>query len=250
MDRDIIYLENVIVDFNGFKALNGVDFIMDRGELRFLIGPNGAGKTTLLDVICRKVKPTSGILYYQGSQKLDRYPIYEVARLGISRKFQAPSIFPELSVWENMELANPRSHGIWSSLTHQITKTEREALSESLENMGLFEKKDHLAKHLSHGEKQWLEIAMTLAQKPKLLMVDEPVAGMTGRERHRTGEILSAIAGEVSVLVVEHDMDFVKTFSKTVTVLHEGRVLYEGDFETVSNHPRVKEVYLGRGGQA
>jgi urea transport system ATP-binding protein len=249
MSQDIIFLENVVVDFNGFKALNGVNFFMDRGELRFLIGPNGAGKTTLLDVICRKVKPASGNLFFDSDQKIDRQSIYAVARLGISRKFQSPSIFPELSVWENMELASPRHRTVWSSLFKKETKSEESELEESLEKVGLLDRRTTRAGYLSHGQKQWLEIAMTLAQKPKLLMVDEPVAGMTGLERHKTGELLALIAESISVLVVEHDMDFVRTFSKTVTVLHEGKVLCEGDFKKVSTDPRVVEVYLGRGGK-
>lgn len=249
MSLDILYLDDVTVNFNGFKALNRVNFIMDRGELRFLIGPNGAGKTTLLDVICRKVVPQSGRIVFDGETETDRLPVHRVSRLGISRKFQAPSIFSNLTVRENMELAYPRNREVFSSLFHRWAQGEADEIDETLTRVGLMSQGSLVASRLSHGQKQWLEIALTLLQKPKLLLVDEPVAGMTGQERVRTGELLQSIARETSVLVVEHDMHFVKTFSTTVTCLHEGRVLCEGSFEKVSTDPTVMEVYLGRGGR-
>lgn len=247
MSLDIIYLENITVSFSGFKALNDVTFFMDKGELRFVIGPNGAGKTTLLDIICRKTKQTSGRVFFDGDREISKETIPEVARLGISRKFQAPSVFSKLSVWQNMELAYPKNREVFSSLAHNLAPHEDEEIAEILQLIGLADRIDHQAATLSHGQKQWLEIGMTLLQKPQLLLVDEPVAGMTAAERIRTGEILTDIAKTCSVLVVEHDMNFVKTFSQKVTVLHEGRVLCEGDFNTVSNDPKVIEVYLGRG---
>jgi urea transport system ATP-binding protein len=249
MTKDILYIEAVTVDFNGFKALNSVNLIMDRGELRFLIGPNGAGKTTLLDVICRKIVPQSGRIVFDGEREMGRLPVHKVARLGISRKFQAPSVFSNLTVRENMELAYPRNRDVFSSLFHFLAPGETDEIEHTLERVGLADLGQKLASRLSHGQKQWLEIALTLLQKPKLLLVDEPVAGMTGQERIRTGELLQAIAQETSVLVVEHDMNFVKTFSTTVTCLHEGSVLCEGSFEKVSTDARVMEVYLGRGGK-
>lgn len=247
MSLDIIYLENVTVEFNGFKALDDVTFFMDRGELRFLIGPNGAGKTTLLDVICRKVSQKSGRIFFDGDTEIDRLAVHEVARLGISRKFQAPSVFSQLTVWENMELAYPKNREVFSSFFHNLAPRETDEITQVLDMVGLFAHRDKPASSLSHGEKQWLEIALTILQKPKLLMVDEPVAGMTAQERIKTGAILRDIARECSVLVVEHDMNFVKAFSNKVTVLHEGRVLCEGDFQAVSHDPTVIEVYLGRG---
>lgn len=247
MANDIIYLENITVDFNGFKALNNVNFFMDRGELRFVIGPNGAGKTTLLDVICRKVSQQTGRMFFDGDVEIDKMTIPEVARLGISRKFQAPTVFSNLTVGENMELAFPKNREVFSSLLHNLAPHEDEEIAEVLNLIGLEKKKNHQAATLSHGQKQWLEIGLTLLQKPKLLMVDEPVAGMTAHERVLTGELLTKVAQGCSVLVVEHDMNFVKTFSKRVTVLHEGSVLCEGNFERISTDPGVIEVYLGRG---
>ena len=244
--KDIIYLEDVSVKFGNFTALDNIIFFMQPGALRFLIGPNGAGKTTLLDVICRKVKESSGRIFFQEKEFLQN-PIHAVARMGISRKFQSPSVFPSLSVMENMELAFPRSRSLWNALRFRFTEPERREISEVLNLVNLTEKSGALASELSHGETQWLEIALTLIQKPKLLLVDEPVAGMTRDERNRTGEILRDIAAHTSVLVVEHDMQFVEAFAAKVTVLHEGKILCEGTFAEVSSDPRVLSVYLGRG---
>ncbi len=245
----IIYMEDVTVDFSGFKALNKVNFYMDKGELRFLIGPNGAGKTTLLDVICGKTKPTEGRVIFRGGIDICSLSEYRIARCGISRKFQTPSIFENLTIFENMELALRDRSGLLSSLFHPVQDENIEKILRVLKTTELYEKKDHKAGSLSHGEKQWLEIGMTIMQEPELLLVDEPVAGMTGKERTRTGEMLIDIAMDRSVLVVEHDMNFVKRFAKTVTVLHEGRLLCEGTFEEVQNDPLVIDVYLGRGGE-
>jgi urea transport system ATP-binding protein len=244
--KDIIYLENISVKFGGFTALDKIVFFMRPGELRFLIGPNGAGKTTLLDVICRKIKESSGRIFFQ-EQDFLHSPIHQVARMGIARKFQSPSVFPSLTVMENMELAFPRSRSFWEALNFRFTMEERGEIEEVLARVNLAEKSGMSAAELSHGETQWLEIALTLIQNPKLLLVDEPVAGMTREERSRTGEILRDIAAHTSVLVVEHDMQFVEAFAARVTVLHEGKILCEGTFAEVSRDPRVLSVYLGRG---
>jgi urea transport system ATP-binding protein len=245
----IIYMEDVTVDFSGFKALNKVNFYMDRGELRFLIGPNGAGKTTLLDVICGKTKPTDGRVVFRDGINIRGLSEYKIARCGVSRKFQTPSIFENLTVFENMELSLRNRGGIIASFFSSLRKEDFERIHSVLKTTDLHEKGDQKAGSLSHGEKQWLEIGMTIMQDPELLLVDEPVAGMTGKERTRTGEMLMEIARDRSVLVVEHDMNFVKRFAKTVTVLHEGRLLCEGTFEKVQNDPVVIDVYLGRGGE-
>jgi urea transport system ATP-binding protein len=244
--KDIIYLENITVQFGGFKALDRVIFYMAPGELRFLIGPNGAGKTTLLDVICRKVKETDGNIYFE-EKSFNYMPVHQAARMGISRKFQSPSVFPSLTVLENMELAYPRSRSLKNSLRFKFSSGEREEIETILEKVNLAGKSGSPASELSHGQAQWLEIALTLLQKPKLLLVDEPVAGMTRAERNRTGEMLRDIAAHTSVLVVEHDMKFVEAFAATVSVLHEGRIIREGTFAEVSRDPRVLSVYLGRG---
>jgi urea transport system ATP-binding protein len=249
MAGTIVYMEDVTVDFSGFKALNRVNFFIDKGELRFLIGPNGAGKTTLLDVICGKVRPEKGRVVFGDNIDLLRLSEHRIARCGISRKFQAPSIFVNLTVFENMELSLKRKRGVFSSLFHNMSSEDMYKIFSTLEVVGLKEDAYQKAGSLSHGQKQWLELAMTIIQEPMLLLVDEPVAGMTGKERSRTGEILMEIAKERSVLVVEHDMNFVKHFARKVTVLHEGGTLCEGTFEHVKNDPVVIDVYLGRGGE-
>jgi len=249
MAEKIIQMEGVSVEFSGFKALNKVDFSMEKGELRFLIGPNGAGKTTLLDVICGKVKPTEGRVLFGDGVDLEKLGDYEIARCGVSRKFQTPSVFENLTVFENMELSLKGERSIFDSF-RKHSSSERDRIYAILRMIDLERRVSSKAGDLSHGEKQWLEIAMTITQEPALLLVDEPVAGMTGRERSRTGEILVETAQERSVLVVEHDMNFVRRFARTVTVLHEGRLICEGTFEEVGNDPTVIDVYLGRGGEA
>lgn len=249
MAGTIIYIENATVDFSGFKALNHVSLFVDTGELRFLIGPNGAGKTTLLDVICGKVRPVSGRVIFEDSVDICRLGEHEIARCGISRKFQAPSVFGNLTVFQNMELSLTTHRGFFSSLFHKMSVEDEERIYSVLKTVGLGERSHERAGALSHGQKQWLELAMTIIQEPRLLLVDEPVAGMTGKERVRTGEILVEIARTRSVLVVEHDMNFVEQFAERVTVLHEGRILCEGTFDHVKNDPVVIDVYLGRGGE-
>lgn len=247
MAGTIIYLENVTVDFNGFKALRDVDFCVDYGELRVLIGPNGAGKTTLLDVICGWVKPEKGQVYFGEGKAISNLTEDKIARLGISRKFQTPSLFTNLTLFDNLELSLRRNEGFWATLSSSLNNENRDRIFRTLEMIGLGDKTYNRAGSLSHGEKQWLELGMNLIQEPFLLLVDEPVAGMTGRERAKTGELLQMVAKDRSVLVVEHDMEFVRQIAKKITVLHEGAVLCEGSMERVQNDPMVIEVYLGRG---
>ena len=244
----IIYLDNVTVDYDGFKALSGLNFYMDRRELRVVIGPNGAGKTTLLDVISGRVRPAAGRVIFGHHTDLTHLPENEIAALGIGRKFQTPSVFVNLSVRDNVELSLRRpSKGVFATLLERGDATdERRRIDATLDRVGLAAKAGALAGALSHGEKQWLEIGMVMAQDPELLLVDEPVAGMTDEETARTGELLMAIAADRSVLVIEHDMEFVRQLARKVTVLHQGTVLCEGPVEQIQRDPRVLEVYLGQ----
>jgi urea transport system ATP-binding protein len=245
MAEAILQVEQVTVSFDGFTVLDGLTFGVDYGELRFLIGPNGAGKTTLLDIITGKTRPASGRVLFDGHDVRGAGE-HTLVRRGIGRKFQTPAIFASLSVAQNIEVAlgfreaTPR-------LLRRLPLAARERLVQTLETVGLVDKADQAAGALSHGEKQWLEIAMLLVQEPKLLLLDEPVAGMTRRERDRTGALLQAIGQQRAILVVEHDMEFVRQFARTVTVLHGGKVLCEGPMEQVQRDERVVEVYLGRG---
>ncbi|MBI3697598.1 MAG: urea ABC transporter ATP-binding protein UrtD [Acidobacteria bacterium] len=247
MPESIIYLEGVTVSFDGFKALSNLNFIVDQGELRVVIGPNGAGKTTLLDVICGKVRPAEGRVIFGDMTDICSLTEHQIAKLGIGRKFQTPSIFKNLTVHQNLELAcRQESKGVFATLFAEPPKGMQEKIDSVLETVGLTEKASHQAGSLSHGEKQWLEIAMVIMQDPKLMLVDEPVAGMTGKETEKTGELLQAIAGQRSVVVIEHDMVFVRQIARKITVLHEGAVLCEGPLEKVQSDPRVAEIYLGR----
>ncbi len=246
MADSIVYMEGITVDFDGFKALTNVNFFIDPGELRVVIGPNGAGKTTLLDVICGKTRPKEGRVILDRMTDILTLPEYKIAQKGVGRKFQTPSILPRLSVFENVELALHRKHrGAFAALFDAGGKATRERIEAALETVGLREKRDAQAGNLSHGEKQWLEIGMVLAQEPKVLLIDEPAAGLSDRETHRTGELLLSLAGRYSIIVIEHDMTFVKQIAKKVTVLHEGKVLCEGPFEHIQKDPRVIEIYLG-----
>jgi len=243
----IIYLEDVTVNFDGFKALSNLNFFMDRRELRVVIGPNGAGKTTLLDVVSGRVKPESGRVIFGHHTDLLPLRENEIAQLGIGRKFQTPSVFVNLTVWDNVELSLRRaSKGVFAALRQPEAGEERLRITRTLDTVQLRGKSDWKAGALSHGEKQWLEIGMVIAQDPELLLVDEPVAGMTDEETVRTGALLETIASDRSVLVIEHDMEFVRQIARQVTVLHQGTVLCEGPVEQVQRDPRVLEVYLGR----
>ena len=243
----IIYLEGVIVDYDGFKALNNLNFIVDYHELRVVIGPNGAGKTTLLDVICGKTKPASGRVIFGKDTELIGKREDEIAKLGIGRKFQAPSIYSNLTVWENLDLSLKRkSKGVFATLLSRSTEAEHIKITDTLEAIGLKDVPHRRAGSLSHGQKQWLEIGMVILQDPSLLLVDEPVAGMTDRETEQTGVLLQALAEKHAVVVIEHDMEFVRQIARTVTVLHEGTVICEGTVDKVQADDRVREIYLGR----
>jgi urea transport system ATP-binding protein len=241
----ILYLERLTVAFDGFKALNGLSLHVDPGELLCIIGPNGAGKTTMMDVITGKTRPDEGTAWFGRGIDLLSLTEPEIARAGIGRKFQKPSVFELLTVSENLELALPGDKGFLRTLVARLTPAERERIDEVLETIVLTSERRAVARTLSHGQKQWLEIGMLLMQDPELLLVDEPVAGMTPQETERTAALLLSLAGKHSVVVVEHDMDFVRSIAGRVTVLHEGRVLAEGDMETVQRDPRVIQVYLG-----
>jgi urea transport system ATP-binding protein len=242
----ILQFQGVSVSFDGFKVLDNLDFSIEYGELRFLIGPNGAGKTTLLDIITGKTMPESGKVVFDQHDNIQRVPEYKRVKYGIGRKFQTPSIFGSLSVLENLEAAVGFKSRI-DRLLRPMTADEKVQVESTLELIGLTEQAHKRAGTLSHGQKQWLEIGMILIQEPKLMLLDEPVAGMSRGERDRTGQLLQAIGKNRSVLVVEHDMVFVRQFATTVTVLHMGRLLCEGPVAQVQSDPRVVEVYLGRG---
>jgi len=246
-EGSIIYLENVTVDFDGFKALHDLNFFMDHRELRVVIGPNGAGKTTLLDVISGKVQPVAGRVIFGKHTELTGRRENEIAALGIGRKFQTPSIFANLTVRENLELSVARpSKGVLATLRARLDGAQRSRIEETLETIGLGGRGGERAGGLSHGEKQWLEIGMVIVQQAELLLVDEPVAGMTDEETARTAALLQSVARERAVLVIEHDMEFVRSLARKVTVLHEGHVLCEGSVDEVQGDERVREVYLGR----
>ena len=243
----IIYLEGVTVDYDGFKALNRLNFIVNYNELRVVIGPNGAGKTTLLDVICGKTKPAEGRVIFGKDVDLLPLPEHEIVQLGIGRKFQAPSIYGNLTVRENLDLSLKReSKGVVATLLGTSSVTERERIGQTLDNIGLGDCTHQRAGSLSHGQKQWLEIGMVILQDPQLIMVDEPVAGMTDKETEQTGVLLQSLAEKHAIIVIEHDMAFVRQIARIVTVLHEGMVLCEGPVDTVQSDPRVREIYLGR----
>ncbi|MEO8260723.1 MAG: urea ABC transporter ATP-binding protein UrtD [Acidobacteriota bacterium] len=244
-DGKILYLEDLTVSFDGFKALNALTFYMDPGELRCIIGPNGAGKTTMMDVITGKTRPDRGSAWFGRSVDLLTLTEPQIAQAGIGRKFQKPTVFESLTVFENLELSLAGDKSFWKTLLARLTMGQRDRIDAVLAVIGLVQQRVALAGTLSHGQKQWLEIGMLLMQEPELLLVDEPVAGMTPQETERTAELLLSLAGDHSVIVVEHDMDFVRSIAKQVTVLHEGSVLAEGDMDYVQNHPRVIEVYLG-----
>ena len=242
----ILYLDDITVSFDGFKALNRLSLAIDAGELRCIIGPNGAGKTTMMDVITGKTRPDSGTAFFGQSIDLTRLSEPEIAHVGIGRKFQKPTIFEQHSVFENLELAMKTDKRATISLFAWLGDDERDRIADTLRQIRLGDEADRPAGLLSHGQKQWLEIGMLLMQEPKLLLLDEPVAGMTDDETMRTAELFVSLAGKHSLVVVEHDMAFVKALGGKVTVLHEGSVLAEGDLEAVQNDQRVIEVYLGR----
>ena len=242
----ILYLEDVHVSFDGFKAINSLSLDMAPGELRCIFGPNGAGKTTMMDIITGKTKPDSGQVFFGSTIDLLRYNEPEIAQLGIGRKFQKPTVFEHLSVFENLELALKTHKGVMASMFFQLNGTQRDRLSEVLHTIHLEDSVTRQAGNLSHGQKQWLEIGMLLMQEPKLLLLDEPVAGMTDFETERTAELFLTLKGKHSLMVVEHDMSFINTISDIVTVLCDGSVLAQGTLAQVQADERVIEVYLGR----
>jgi urea transport system ATP-binding protein len=241
----ILYLEKLTVSFDGFKALNELTLYVEPGELRCIIGPNGAGKTTMMDVITGKTRPDSGTAWFGRELDLLKMSEPEIAQAGIGRKFQKPTVFEQLTVFENLELALAGQKTFMKTFLARISASQQQKIDDVLDIIGLEEHSDSPGRVLSHGQKQWLEIGMLLMQEPELLLVDEPVAGMTPQETERTAALLQSLAGEHSVVVVEHDMEFVRSIARRVTVLHEGSVIAEGDMDQVQNDPKVKEVYLG-----
>jgi urea transport system ATP-binding protein len=244
--NSVLYLNNVSVSFDGFKALNSLSIVIEPGELRAIIGPNGAGKTTMMDIITGKTRPDAGEVFFNGQTDLTKLDEADIAQLGIGRKFQKPTVFESHTVWDNLELALNRRRGVFPTLFYRLSAADRERILEILETVRLTRRRDDLAANLSHGQKQWLEIGMLLAQEPKLLLVDEPVAGMTDAETSETAILLKEIARTRSVVVVEHDMGFIRDLGVKVTCLAEGSVLAEGSIDFVSSDPRVIENYLGR----
>jgi urea transport system ATP-binding protein len=244
--NSLLYLDGVSVSFDGYKALRGLSLTLARGEMRAIIGPNGAGKTTMMDIITGKTRPDEGDVLFGGSHDLTKLDEAEIAELGIGRKFQKPTVFESHTVEDNILLALKAPRSAFATLFGKPAANTRSRIDDILETTRLKDHRFRLAADLSHGQKQWLEIGMLLAQDPKLLLVDEPVAGMTDAETAQTAELLRAIAVDHSVVVVEHDMTFVRDLGVKVTVLHEGSVLAEGPLDAVSADPRVIEVYLGR----
>jgi urea transport system ATP-binding protein len=242
----ILYLDDITVSFDGFKALNKLTLTVEAGELRCVIGPNGAGKTTMMDVITGKTRPDAGTAFFGQTIDLTRLSEPQIAHAGIGRKFQRPTVFENHSVFENLELAMKTDKSVWASVRAKLKTEALDRIAGTLELIKLEIEADRQAGLLSHGQKQWLEIGMLLMQEPSLLLLDEPVAGMTDEETQRTAELFKTLAGERSIVVVEHDMEFIASIANVVTVLHEGSVLAEGSMDTVQNDERVIEVYLGR----
>ena len=237
-------IEGLTVSFDGFKAVDDLNLYVDKGELRVVIGPNGAGKTTVLDLICGRTKASSGSIKFN-NRELPSLAEHEIVRAGVGRKFQTPSIYENLTVFENLEVSFPRGRGVWGAIAFRRSPDVVERVRQVAEDIFLSDALELRAEELSHGQKQWLEIGMLLMQEPELLMLDEPVAGMSVAERKRTAELLNRISRNRSMIVIEHDMEFVKDIADRVTVLHQGRVLAEGRMEAVQSNPKVIEVYLG-----
>ena len=242
----ILYLDSISVSFDGFKALNDLNLVVDAGELRCVIGPNGAGKTTMMDVVTGKTRPDAGTAFFGQTIDLTRLSEPEIADVGIGRKFQKPTVFTDHTVFENLELARKADKRVWPTLTARLDSVSRDRILTILETIKLAPEAGRLAGLLSHGQKQWLEIGMLLMQEPQLLLLDEPVAGMTDDETMRSAELFLSLAGDYTLIVVEHDMDFVAKIADRVTVLHEGHVLAEGSMQQVQQNEQVIEVFLGR----
>jgi urea transport system ATP-binding protein len=240
----VLAIEDLTVSFDGFKAVDSLTMYIDKNELRVVIGPNGAGKTTVLDLICGKTKSTSGSIKFRNTE-LTKLSEHEIVRAGVGRKFQTPSIYENLSVYQNLEVSYPKGRSVWGSLFFERNSAVEQQVLKIAEEIMLTEVLDLEAALLSHGQKQWLEIGMLLMQDPELLMLDEPVAGMSAKERDQTADLLNKISQNRSVLVIEHDMEFVKKIAHKVTVLHQGKILAEGAMDAVQADEKVIEVYLG-----
>jgi urea transport system ATP-binding protein len=240
----VLAIEDLTVSFDGFKAVDALNLYVDKNELRVVIGPNGAGKTTVLDLICGRTKATKGSIKFKDVE-LTRLPEHEIVRAGVGRKFQTPSIYENLTVFENLEISFPRGRSVFGCVAFRRTQDVVARVEEVAREIFLHDDLDKQADLLSHGQKQWLEIGMLLMQDPELLMLDEPVAGMSVSEREKTAELLARICSNRAVIVIEHDMEFVKNIAHRVTVLHQGKVLAEGSMDKVQNDPKVIEVYLG-----
>ncbi|MBN9427050.1 MAG: urea ABC transporter ATP-binding protein UrtD [Burkholderiales bacterium] len=240
----VLAIEDLTVSFDGFKAIDALNLYIDKGELRVVIGPNGAGKTTLLDLICGKTRASAGRIRFNDLE-LTKLPEHQIVRAGIGRKFQTPSIYENLNVFENLEVSFPRGRGVFGALAFKCTDDVRQRVHQVAEEIGLVDALQTEAGLLSHGQKQWLEIGMLLMQDPELLMLDEPIAGMSVRERELTADLLRRICQNRSMIVIEHDMDFVKAIAHKVTVMHQGKILAEGSMEKVQADPKVIDVYLG-----
>ena len=240
----VLYVEGLTVSFDGFKAIDDLNLYVDKNELRVIIGPNGAGKTTLLDLICGKTKASHGSIKFK-DKELTKTAEHKIVRSGVGRKFQTPSIYENLSVFQNLEVSFPKGRSVMGSLAFKCTDEVKARVQVVAEDTFLSDRLDLEAGLLSHGQKQWLEIGMLLMQEPELLLLDEPIAGMSARERELTAELLQRICKNRSVIVIEHDMDFVKRIAHKVTVMHQGRILAEGPMEQVQANPKVIDVYLG-----
>ena len=243
-NNDILVIENLGVSFDGFKAVDDFNFYLAANHVAVIIGPNGAGKTTVLDLICGKTRATSGSVKFNG-RELRNKPEFKIVRAGLGRKFQTPSTYENLTVFENLELSHPTGRGVLGCLLFRRTEEIMTRINKVAKTIGLEEKLDTEAGILSHGQKQWLEIGMLLMQEPEIIMLDEPVAGMSVRERALTAELIREIAKDRSLIVIEHDMEFVREIADRVTVMHMGKVISEGSMEKISSDPKVIEVYIG-----
>lgn len=241
----ILYVEDVSVSFDGFKAINNLNFYIEVGELRCMIGPNGAGKTTMMDIITGKTRPDTGSVWFGQNINLLKMTEPEIAQAGVGRKFQKPTVFEHHNIFENLEMAMAGDKRVWPTYRARLSSEQHDRIMSVMDSIGLTDNAKQRAGALSHGQKQWLEIGMLLMQNPRLLLVDEPVAGMTHQEMDKTGELLTSLAGEHSVVVVEHDMDFVRSIANKVSVLHQGSILAEGTMDEIQNNQKVIEVYLG-----
>jgi urea transport system ATP-binding protein len=246
----LLALEGVTKSFDGFKAINDLTFYLDHGEMRAVIGPNGAGKSTFMDIVTGRTRPDEGTVkfYPDHDSDIDLTSLreHEINRLGIGRKFQTPAVYENLTIWNNLLISLNRPRGLWSTITYRVTSEDRDRIDEILKIVSLGDQRDAQAGYLSHGKKQWLEIGMLLAQNPKLLLVDEPAAGMSDAETERTAELLLSLKGKHSIVVIEHDMEFIRRLGQKVTVLVQGHVLKEGSLDAVSEDEEVRSVYLGR----